>query len=110
MTFADEETARTAYQYLIDNEKTYFFVPPEYRDDPTFMMSLKLKGKVLAIDEENYGSQLIYSTTDAIRQTIGISISGKVLFQDGEEEDGRVDRYYLSPSNKLKESLNNLNE
>jgi len=98
LTFANEEIAKQAFEYLICNEKTYFFVPLVYRKDPKFTTELKLEGNVLIINDANYGSDLIYSTADAIRHVIGLSISGKVIFQDGEEGDGRVDRYYLSAS------------
>jgi hypothetical protein len=96
LVFGDEVIAKRAYEYLIYNEKTCFFVPPEYRNDPEFKASiLRLEGNLLTIDDKNFGSDLIYSTADAIRYVIGLSLSGEVIFQDGDPVEGETNRYYL---------------
>jgi hypothetical protein len=96
LVFSSEAIAKQAYEYLIYNEKTYFFVPPEHRNDPRFSTNLRLEGNILTIDDENFGGDLmVYSTANAIRYVIGLSISGEVIFQDGDPVDGEANRYYL---------------
>jgi hypothetical protein len=101
LNFADAEIAKRAYEHLINNEKTYFYIPSEYRNDPELKASiLRLEGKVLTIDDRNFGgADLIYSTADAITYVIGLSVSGKIIFQDGDPFNDQVNRYYLGKVN-----------
>jgi hypothetical protein len=104
LTFADEETAKIAYDHLTRTAGSYFFVPEDKVGNPRWEKAVKRSGKTLTIHEENFGGGDVYDTCALVSQVIGISKSGKVLFQDGDDEDG--DRYYLSASDELKKKLN----
>jgi hypothetical protein len=103
LTFADEETAKIAYDHLTRTADSYFFVPEDKIGNPRWEKSVKRSGRTLTIHEENFGGGDVYDTCALVSQVIGISTSGKVLFQDGDDEDG--DRYYLSASDELKKKL-----
>ncbi|KOY84977.1 hypothetical protein AD998_01385 [bacterium 336/3] len=102
LTFETPELAQIAFDYLIQEEKCYFFIPEQNRNDPSFSKTLFLKGNTLQIEDENFGSGGIYDTADCIANVIGIAKSGKVVFQDGDDEN---DAYYLNPSYELKNKL-----
>lgn len=102
LTFETPELAQIAFDYLTQEEKSYFFIPEEHRNDSAFCKALLLKGKMLYIEDENFGSGGIYDTADCISNVIGISQSGKVVFQDGDDEN---EAYYLNPSYELKTKL-----
>jgi len=102
LTFETPELAQIAFNYLTQEEKYYFFIPEEHRNNPSFGKELLLKGKTLYIDDENFGSGGIYDTASCISNVIGIAKSGKVVFQDGDNER---EAYYLNPSYELKQKL-----
>ncbi len=104
LTFADEATAKIAYDHLTRTEGSYFFVPEKEIGNPRWEKAVKRSGKTLTVHDENFGGGDIYDTCTLVSEVIGIAVSGRVLFQDGEDEDG--DRYYLSSSDELKKKLN----
>ncbi|MCU0437062.1 MAG: hypothetical protein MUC49_04055 [Raineya sp.] len=102
LTFETPELAQVAFDYLTQEEKSYFFIPKEHRNNPDFCKTLSLKENILYIEDENFGSEGIYDTADCISNVIGIAKSGKVVFQDGDNER---EAYYLNPSYELKNKL-----
>ena len=105
ITYIDEKIAKIAFDYLIEREKTVFFVPPEYRNDPGFY-NVELQGKKLKIDYDGdcgYGE--FYPSKAAVAEVLGLAYSGKVIFGTVEYEDEGYVEYEISWSYKLKIEL-----